>query len=133
MSKKSIFRVAIVGSPSAEKWLLTNALAATSKRACTYELVTDLKDASPDILVVDAEDEDAVARRHKRDPLGAIPTAFFVKVPPRAKCAVIVARPITSGRIVESLDQISRRFLGETMATTIGAAALDRELVPAAA
>ena len=133
MSKKSVFRVAVVGNPSTEQWLLTAAFDATSKRPCAYELVTDPKDGSPDILVVDAEDEDALARWRKRDPLGTIPTAFFVKVPPRAKCAVIVARPITSGRIVESLDQISRRFLGETTATTMGAAAFERELVPAAA
>ena len=121
MSRKSTFRVAVVGSHSAEKWLLAAALDATSKRPCAYELVTDPKDRSPDILVVDAEDDDAIARWHARDPLGAIPTAFFVKVPPRAKCGVIVSRPITSGRIVDSLDQISRRFLGETTATTLGA------------
>jgi hypothetical protein len=121
MSKKTTFRVAVVGHPSAETWLLAAALDATSMRACAYELVTDPKDRSPDILVVDAEDEGAVARWHARDPMGAIPTAFFVKVPPRAKCGVIVSRPITSGRIVDSLDQISRRFLGETMATTMGA------------
>jgi hypothetical protein len=132
MSKKNVFRVSVVGHPSAERWLLAAAFAATRERPCAYELV-DPKDASPDVLVVDAEDEDALARWRKRDPLGAIPTAFFVKVPPRAKCAVIVARPITSGRIVDALDQISRRFLGETTATTMGAAVFDRELVPAAA
>jgi len=133
MTKRNTFRVAVVGNPSAERWLLAAAFAATSKRPCGYELVTDPKDSSPDILVVDAEDEDAIARWRKRDPLGTIPTAFFVKVPQRAKCAVIVPRPITSGRVVDALDQISRRFLGETTATTMGAAAFDRELVPAVA
>lgn len=135
MSKKSIFRVAVVGSsPSTEQWLLAKALAATRNRPCAYELVTDPADRSPDILVVDAEDADAVARWRGRDPLGTIPAAFFVKVPARAKCAVIVSHPITSGRIVDALDQISRRFLGETSATTMGAAAVvDRELVGAAA
>jgi hypothetical protein len=133
MSNKNVFRVAVIGHPSAEKWLLAAALAATRKRPCAYELVTDPADRSHDILVVDAEDEDAIARWRARDPLGVIPAAFFVKVPPRAKCAVIVSRPITSSRIVDALDQISRRFLGETSATTMGAAAADRELVPAAA
>lgn len=133
MSNGNTFRVMVVGHPSTEKWLLAAALAATRKRSCAYELMTNPADRSPDILVVDAEDEDAIARWRARDPLGAIPAAFFVKVPPRAKCAVIVSRPITSGRIVEALDQISRRFLGETTATTIGAAALDRGLMPAAA
>ena len=133
MNHRNTFRVAVVGHPSAEKWLLAAALGATSKRPCAYELVIDPADRSPDILVVDAEDEDAIARWRVRDPLGAIPAAFFVKVPPRAKCALIVSRPITSGRIVEALDQISRRFLGETTATTMGAAGIERELVPAAA
>ena len=133
MIKRNTFRVSVVGNPSTEKWLLAAAFVATRDRPCAYELVTNPKDASPDILVVDAEDEDALARWRKRDPLGAIPTAFFVKVPPRAKCAVIVARPITSGRVVDALDQISRRFLGETTATTMGAAAIDREWVAAAA
>ena len=133
MNTKNILRVAVVGSPSTEKWLLAKAFAATRDRPCTYELVTDSADRAPDILVVDAEDRDAIARWGARDPLGAIPAAFFVKVPQRAKCAVIVSRPITSGRIVESLDQISRRFFGETTATTMGAAALEMELVPAAA
>ena len=133
MSKKSTFRVAVVGHPSAEKWLLAAALGATSKRACGYELVTDPRDRSPDILVVDAEDEDAVARWRARDPMGAIPTAFFVRVPPRAKCALVVPRPITSGRIVEALDQISRRFLMETTSTTVTAAAFRIEELAAAA
>jgi hypothetical protein len=133
MSKKSTFRVAVVGHPSTEKWLLAAALGATSKRACTYELVTDPQDRSHDILVVDAEDEDAVARWRARDPMGAIPTAFFVRVPPRAKCALAVPRPITSGRIVEALDQISRRFLMESTSTTITAAAFRMEEVAAAA
>jgi hypothetical protein len=133
MTKRNTFHVAVVGNPSAERWLLATAFATTRQRPCAYELVTDPKDRSPDILVVDAEDEDAIARWRKRDPMGAIPTAFFVRVPARAKCAVIVSRPITSGRIVDALDQISRRFLGETTATTMGAAALGRELVPAAA
>ncbi|MSQ64280.1 MAG: hypothetical protein EXR33_10705 [Betaproteobacteria bacterium] len=133
MSHKNTFRVAVVGHPSTEQWLLAAVFAAIRTRPCCYELVTDPADRSPDILVVDSEDEDALVRWRKRDPLGVIPAAFFVKVPPRAKCAVIVARPITSGRIVDALDQISRRFLGETTATTMGAAANDRELVPAAA
>ncbi len=133
MSSKQTFRVAVVGHPSAEQWLLATALSATRKRSCTYELVTDPKDKSPDILVVDAEDEDAVTRWRARDPLGAIPTAFFVRVPPRAKCALVVARPITSGRIVEALDQISRRFLMESTSTTITAAAFRMEEVAAAA
>lgn len=133
MSKKSVFRVAVVGSPSTEQWLLAKAFAATNNRACAYELVTDATDQSPDILVVDAEDRDAVARWSARDPLGIIPAAFFVKVPPRAKSAVIVSRPITSGRIVDSLDQISRRFLGETTTTTMGAGVFARELAAIAA
>jgi hypothetical protein len=133
MNRQSIFRVAVVGHPSTEQWLLAEAFAATRKRACAYELVTGPSDRAPDILVVDSEDGDAIARWRARDPLGAIPAAFFVKVPPRAKCAVIVSRPITSGRIVEALDQISRRFFGETTATTMGAAAIETELVPAAA
>jgi hypothetical protein len=122
MGNQRVFRVAVVGNATAERWLLAEAFAATRKRACAYELVTAPGDRSADILVVDAEDEGAVARWRARDPLGAIPAAFFVKVPARAKSAVIVARPITSGRIVEVLDQISRRFLGETAATTMGAA-----------
>lgn len=133
MNTKSILRVAVVGSPSTEKWLLAKAFAATRDRPCTYELVTDSADRAPDILVVDAEDRDAIARWGARDPLGAIPAAFFGKVPQRAKCAVIVARPITSGRIVESLDQISRRFFGEATTATMGAAAPKRDLVAAAA
>lgn len=133
MSRKHTFRVAVVGHPSAEQWLLSAALDATRKRSCSYELVTDPGDKSSDILVVDAEDEDAVARWRARDPLGAIPTAFFVRVPPRAKCALVVARPITSGRIVDALDQISRRFLIESTSTTITAAAFRMEEVAAAA
>ena len=133
MSHKHTFRVAVVGSPSTEKWLLAKAFVATRDRPCTYELVTDAADRSPDILVVDAEDRDAIARWAARDPLGAIPAAFFIKVPARAKCAVIVSRPITSGSIVESLDQISRRFFGETSASTMGVAASEMGLVPATA
>ena len=133
MSKKNTFRVAVLGNPSAEEWLLAAALAATRKRACAYELVTDPKAGSPDILVVDAEDENALARWSVRDPLGATPTAFFVRVPPRAKCALVVPRPITSGRIVEALDQISRRFLMESASSTISAAAFRMEEAAAAA
>src|SRR5690348_9468968 len=69
MGKRNTFRVAVVGHPSAEQWLLAAAFEATRKRNCAYELVTDPKDTSPDILVVDAEDEDALARWRKRDPM----------------------------------------------------------------
>jgi len=133
MSKKNVFRVAVVGSRSTEQWLLAKAFAATRDRPCSYELITGTSDRSPDILVVDTEDQDAIARWCKRDPLGAIPAAFFGKVPARAKSAVVVARPITSGNIVESLDQISRRFFGETAATTMGSPAFEMELAGAAA
>lgn len=133
MGKRNTFRVAVVGHPSAEQWLLAAAFDATRKRNCSYELVTDPTDRSPDILVVDAEDEGALARWRARDPMGAIPTAFFVKVPPRAKCALTVARPITSGRIVEALDQISRRFLVESTSTTLRADAFRMEALAAAA
>jgi len=132
MANQRVFRVAVVGSASTERWLLAQALADTRKRGCAYELVDPVQ-KSPDVLVVDAEDESAVARWRVRDPLGAIPAAFFVRVPARAKCAVIIARPITSGRIVEALDQISRRFLGETVATTFGAALIAQEPALAAA
>jgi hypothetical protein len=54
-----------------DRWLLATAFATTRQRPCAYELVTDPKDRSPDILVVDAEDEDAIARWRKRDPMGA--------------------------------------------------------------
>jgi len=133
MGKRNTFRVAVLGHPSAEQWLLAAAFEATRKRNCVYELVTDPQDSSPDILVVDAEDDDALARWRKRDPMGAIPTAFFVKVPPRAKCALTVPRPITSGRIVEALDQLSRRFLVESTSTTLRAEAFRMESLVAAA
>jgi hypothetical protein len=44
-----------------------------------------------------------------------------------------VARPITSGRIVEVLDQISRRFLVESTSTTLRAEAFRMESLAAAA
>jgi hypothetical protein len=133
MSKRNVFRVSVFGNPSAEKWLLADALPATRKRDCGYELVTDRRERGIDILVVDAENDEAVARWMAMDPMGQYPAAFFGRVPPRAKCAVIVQHPITSGRIVEALDQISRRFLGETSATTLGADVFDRQLAAMAA
>jgi len=133
MNKKNIFRVAVIGSASTEQWLLAKAFEATQNRRCGYELVTDPSDRSADIMVVDPEEADAVARWNKRDPLGTIPAAFFVKVPSRAKCAVIVARPITASRIVDSLDQIYRRFLSETTESTISFSPFKQEMLPAAA
>jgi integrase len=84
------------------------------------------------LLTLTRRQETALARWRARDPMGAIPTAFFVRVPPRAKCALTVARPITSGRIVEALDQISRRFLVESTSTTLRAEAFRMESLAAA-
>ena len=133
MSNGNTFRVAVLGTPQAEQWLLVRAFAATRERRCSYELVADGAVRRPDMFVIDAENDYALARWAALDPKGSVPAAFFSRVHPRAKCAVVVARPLTSGSIVEALDQIARRFLGETTATTMGTAAFEREPVPAAA
>lgn len=133
MNRKNTFRVAVLGTPQAEQWLLVRAFAATRERACAYELAADAALRRPDMFVIDPDDDYAIARWAALDPKGSVPAAVFSRVHGRAKCAVVVARPLTSGSIVEALDRIARRFLGETTATTMGAAAFERELVPAVA
>ena len=104
MTAKKTFRVAILGTPQAEQWLLAHALSATP-----YELVTE----RPDMYVVDVDHDHAVARWAALDSKGSVPAAFFSRVHPRAKCGVVVPRPHTSGNVVEALDQIRRRFFSE--------------------
>jgi hypothetical protein len=111
MSKKSIFRVAVLGTPQAEKWLLVRAIAATRDRQCAYELVDDPAARRPDMYVVDSENDYAIARWAALDAKGAVPAAFFARVHPRAKCGVVVPRPLTSGSVIDALDQLGRRFL----------------------
>ena len=107
MTAKKTFRVAVLGTPQAEQWLLARALSATP-----YELVTE----RPDMYVVDAEHDHAIARWAALDSKGSVPAAFFSRVHPRAKCGVVVPRPHTSGSVIEALDQITRRFLSESAA-----------------
>jgi hypothetical protein len=107
---KQVIRVAVLGSPQAERWLLVQAFAATRKRPCSYELVGDPVSQLPDLYVIDPDNDYALARWAVLDAKGSAPAAFFRRVHPRAKCAVIVDRPLTSGRVVASLDQLARRF-----------------------
>jgi len=118
MTAKKTFRVAVLGTPQTEQWLLVRAFEATRNRKCTYELVTDAASTRPDMYVVDAEHDHAVARWAALDSKGSVPAAFFSRVHPRAKCGVVVPRPHTSGSVIEALDQITRRFLGDSSAET---------------
>jgi hypothetical protein len=111
MSKQSIFRVAVLGTPQTEQWLLVRAFAATRDRRCAYELVADAAAGRPDMYVIDFENDYAIARWTALDSKGAVPAAFFARVHPRAKSAVVVSRPHTSGTVVDALDQLARRFL----------------------
>ena len=117
MTAKKKFRVAVLGTPQAEQWMLVRAFAATRERQCSYELVTDAAVMQPDMFVVDSDNDYAIARWVALDCKGNVPAAFFFRVHPRAKCAVVVPRPHTSGSVVDALDQISRRFLGEGVST----------------
>ena len=121
MTAKKTFRVAVLGTPQAEQWMLVRAFAATRERHCAYELVADASASTPDMYVVDSDNDYAIARWVALDSKGSVPAAFFSRVHPRAKCAVVVPRPHTSGSVVDALDQISRRFLGEGSASTMRA------------
>ena len=110
MQAPQIFRVAVFGNTQTQYWLLVEAFAASRKREFGYEPSADLKSEPPHLCVVDPADEEAMVRWAYFDPKGTLPAAFFGRVHQRAKNAVIVARPLTSGRIVESLDQLVRRL-----------------------
>jgi len=133
MTAKKTFRVAVLGTPHTEQWLLVRAFAETGERPFTYELVTDALTGKPDMYVVDADHDHAIARWAALDSKGSVPAAFFSRVHPRAKCAVMVSRPHTSGSVVDALDRISRRFLGESSAATMRAAPGALELAHAVA
>ena len=113
MNSKKTFRIAVLGSPCAERWLLAAAVKAPRKAAWAYELVANPQGEFVDLVVVDSEHENALARWAKLDPSGSLPTAFYGAIHPRAKRAVNVAKPFTSGCVMDSLDQLSRRFLAE--------------------
>ena len=67
MDAKQVFRVAILGSPQLERWLLVPAFAATRKRACIY-LATDPGFRRPDLYVIDPDNDLALARWPKPGP-----------------------------------------------------------------
>jgi hypothetical protein len=129
MSNTNTIRVAVLGTPQTEQWLLARAFAATGDRQCAYELVADSAARRPDMYVIDSENDRAIARWAALDSKGTVPAAFLGKVHARAKCAVVVSRPHTSGSVVDALDQLTRRFL--TVPTANGGRA--RELAVAAA
>lgn len=111
MKAEKTFRVAVLGTPQAEQWLLVRAFAATRDRRHAYELVQDPALQRPDMYVVDSENDHAIARWAALDSKGAVPAAFFSRVHPRAKSGVVVPRPLTSGSVVAALDQLTRRFM----------------------
>jgi hypothetical protein len=111
MSNSSTFRVAVLGTPQTEQWLLERAFAATRGRQFAYELAADVAVRRPDMFVIDSENDYAVARWATLDPKGTVPAAFFARVHSRAKSAVVVSRPHTSGSVVDALDRLARRFL----------------------
>jgi len=110
MNGKQVFRVAVLGSPQAERWLLVDAFAFSRRRACGYELAADPASEPPHMFVVDPECPDAIARWTALDRNGVVPAVFLGSVSQRAKFAVVTTRPFTSGRIVDSLDQLARRI-----------------------
>ena len=119
MSEQQVFRVAVLGSPQTERWLLRQAFSETRRRACAYEIESDPESWRPHLYVIDPEAENALAHWAALDPRGTVPAAFLVSVNQRAKNAVIVARPLTSGRIVDALDQLVRRFYGVSAESTL--------------
>jgi hypothetical protein len=133
MSNRTTFRVAVLGTPQTEQWLLVHAFASTRGRQCTYELVADAAVRRPDMYVVDSENDHAVARWATLDPKGSVPAAFFSRVHPRAKSGVVVPRPLTSGSVVDALDQLVRRFLEDSDVPLQAPRPAARELALAAA
>lgn len=133
MNARQVIQVAVLGSPQTEQWLLVQAFAATRKRACAYELVTDPASRQPDMYVIDPDDDHALARWAALDSKGTAPVAFFNRMHPRAKCAVIVSKPLTSGQVVDSLDQLARRFLGASPQFAGNDAVQARDFAPAIA
>lgn len=111
MKAQKVFRVAIFGSPQAEQWLLHRAFADSRGRAWAYELAADPLSEPPHMCVVDPEAPGALFRWMASDKKGTIPAVFLGSVSQRAKFAVITTRPFTSGRIVDSLDQLARRIV----------------------
>jgi len=131
MNAKKTIRVAVLGTPQTEQWLLVRAFAATRNRQCAYELV-DAAAGRPDMYVVDSEHDHAIARWVAQDARGSVPAAFFSRVHPRAKSAVVVSRPHTSGTVVDALDQLARRFLEDSETSRVASRAQPRELAIAA-
>jgi hypothetical protein len=113
MDSKKIVRIAVLGSPSAERWLLAEAVRVPRRAAWSYELVANPHGEFVDLLVVDSDYGDALMRWAKLDPQGALPAAFVSGIHPRAKNAVSVSKPFTSGCVMDSLDQLTRRFLAD--------------------
>ena len=133
MNAKKTIRVAVLGTPQAEQWLMVRAFAATRDRQCAYELVADAAAGRPDMYVVDAENDYAITRWVALDSKGAVPAAFLSRVHPRAKSAVVVSRPHTSGTVVDALDQLARRFLEDSDASRLESRRGTMELALAAA
>jgi hypothetical protein len=135
MNAKQMIRVAVLGGPQAEQWLLVPALEATRKRsrAYAYELVADPASRRPDVYVIDPDHEIALMRWSALDAQGKTPAAFFRRLHPRAKCAILVEGPITSGGVVEALDRLARRFLQVSDANGFEPLAVAREAALAAA
>jgi len=133
MGNRHTFRVAVLGTPQLEQWMLVRAFEATRARECAYELVAAAAVHRPDMYVVDAENDHAIARWAALDSRGTVPAAFFGRVHPRAKCAMVVSRPHTSGSVVDALDRLTRRFMEVSDAGRSAALSGAAELAPAPA
>ena len=131
MDVQKVFRVAVIGSPQAEQWLLARAFIGSRKRAWGYELVAYPASRSPHMFIVDPESGGALVRWMALDRKGEIPAVFLGSVSRRAKFAVIATRPFTSGRIVDSLDQLARRISAFSGQVSDGKIARPRMLRPA--
>jgi len=134
MHAKRTFTIAVMGSsPSAERWLLADRSIAMRLVPHRYKLVADPRLRRPDLLVVDGECNQALVRWTTYDPSGEIPAVFLLRAPPGTERAVVVSRPITSGRVIESLDRMVRRLTGWAPALTTGARTPFEHPVPLAA
>ena len=107
MNKIESISVLLIGFSDYERKLFGSIAALTKRRARRYRLVDDLRDGA-DILVVNGDDQGALAIWRKLYAFaGETPSLLVSQSPMQEAGAVYLCRPLIFTRVVVALDQVA--------------------------
>ncbi len=112
MRKEGQFRIALFGFTRDERRALTSLFALTVQRRRAYSVVENANASNSDIVLIDADDRDAVAEwKASANGKRRAPVVMVGKAPPPHSDLCYISRPMSRTRLLTALDEITIKVL----------------------